>query len=664
VETNLVVEIVPAFVRVEFVPPELSVLEVQPGTTVHRTFSLNNTGNVFATADLTATDPWLSVVPTSVSLSPGESCLVKVTARTRKTDYGKLTGQIRFDSAEGFSSIADVAIMLPQPKLDALPVDFGEVMPDQPTYRTAVIRNTGKVRVACKLTTDQSWLNVSPSQINLPVGGSKEVKLRAKIAAEVAGTKTAALLASFAGGELLSVPVSAYCRVLKPILGSIRKQTLGAVASDEVVVRRFRVSNTGDGNLNCKISTDQPWIEILTEQISITSGKKRRIEYRINAPAMSQGINRATIHIRSNGGEAEVPLSIVVVDPEPKLDVLGDLDFGTVETADAENGYLLVRNNGVGMLNLRAIPRDRRVTVTPAELTLAPGPPAKLAVAVSLDGLSGGRYSYPIQFTSNGGTASASLKFRLPLEQIDSPSVIDLGDQLVGYPTDCAVHLMNTGPDDIKLAVRSEDSWLQPQAGKIAVKAGEIFAVPVRIHLRQGSSGLAKTSIWLEGRTLKRKVEIQVMARKIELIALPGVLELGVMFPGEERAFVIQIANRGDMAAEIHDIHVPGDLEIWVRRQTVQPGATVPLVGRVRMNSRTIGRQLGSAVRLRDETVVHFAAMIGHVRMPRILTALTGITGLTAGAAYWATGNWLIGVLAAMFGLTTTAAVWVYCRTK
>jgi hypothetical protein len=664
VETNLFVEVVPAFVRVEFVPPEISLHDVQPGTTVHRNLTLNNTGNIIATADMTVTEPWLSVHPASIALAPGESCLVKVTARTRKTDSGKLTGQIRFDSPEGFSSIAEIRLQLPQPKLDALPVNFGEVMPDQPTFQTVVLRNTGKVRVACTLATDQHWLAVSPNRVNLPAGGEKELKLRATISTEEAGAKTAGLVVSFAGEQLLRVPVSAYCRVPKPVLGSIRKQTLGAIASDEAVVRRFRVSNTGDGKLNCKIVANQPWIEILTGEIAVAAGKKRRIEYRIETPAMDKGINRATIQIRSNGGESDVPVSVVVVDPEPKLDVVRDLDFGTVEAFETTNGHLSVRNCGVGMLHLRALSRDKRITVTPSEMTLAPGPPAKLAIAISLDGFEEGMHAYPIHFHSNGGRATANIQFRLPIERIDAPNSIDLGDQAVGRSTDEAVHLMNTGPDNIRLAVRSEDPWIQPQVNAIAVKAGEIFAVPFLINLRQGVSGLAKTAIWLEGRTFRHKISIHAMARRIELVALPKAVALGAMHPGKEKPFVLQVANRGDMAAEIHDLHIPGDLEIWIRRQTIQPGATVPLVGRVRMNSRAIGRQVASAVRISDETVVQFAALTGYKRTTRILTTLSGVTGVAAAAAFWVTGNWLMGVLVALFGLTIAVATLGFIKSK
>jgi hypothetical protein len=650
-ETKLIVEVVPSLVRLEFVPTDLVFRTAQPGITIHRNLTLNNTGNVFVRANIAVSESWLSVLPTKVMLAPGESSVVKVTARTRKTDYGVRSGQIRVAPTEGESCVAQVRMQLPEPKLEALPVDFGDVRSDRPAYATVSLRNVGKVRVDCTLATDQPWLAVVPNRVNVPVGGEKVVKLRAAISTEQAGPQTASLMVAFAGGQLLSVPVSALCRVTKPILGSIRRQTLGAAAADVPVVRRFHVSNVGDGPLRCTVETDQPWIEILTREFIVGPGKKRRIEFRIHTPTMAQGKNLATIRIRSNGGEADVPLSVIVVDPKPELDVLGDLDLGTLMTEGVATGHLSVRNSGVGMLDLRAKPDDGRVTVTPGELTLAPGPPTKLAVAVSLDGLSGGDYSYGIQFTGNGGAGCANVRFRLPVEQIDAPDLIDLGNQLVGHPTGGAVRLRNTGPDRVTLAVRAEDLWVQPGVDTIEVQPGELIAIPFSMDLRQGFCGPVMTAIWLKGRTVQHKVVIRARASKIELIAIPHMLILGEMSPGEERAVVLQVANKGDLIAEIRDLHISGDLEVWVRRQTVQPGATVPLVGRVKMNARTVGKQVRAAVRLADETVVRFSAQVVRLRVPLIISGLLAVGGVAGGIALGATGSWALGGIVAVFSL-------------
>jgi hypothetical protein len=109
-------------------------------------------------------------------------------------------------------------------------------------------------------------------------------------------------------------------------------------------------------------------------------------------------------------------------------------------------------------------------------------------------------------------------------------------------------------------------------------------------------------------------------------------------------------------------LHIPGDLEIWIRRQTVQPGATVPLVGRVKINSRAIEKQLAFTVKIAEDTTVQLSARVGRRRNLRILSTLSGVTSLSAGAAFWATESWLVGLLVAVFGMAVAAAIWRFSR--
>jgi len=90
---------------------------------------------------------------------------------------------------------------------------------------------------------------------------------------------------------------------------------------------------------------------------------------------------------------------------------------------------------------------------------------------------------------------------------------------------------------------------------------------------------------------------------------------------------------------------------VWVRRQTVQPGATVPLVGRVKMNARTVGKQVRAAVQLADEAVVRFSAQVVRLRVPLIISGLLAVGGVAGGIALGATGSWTLGGIVTAFSL-------------
>ena len=648
VETTLAVEVIPAVVKLEFAPPELALRQAQPGTTLQRSLTLNNAGNVNVSATITASEPWLSLLPERVDLAPGQSMRIKVSARTRKTDFGLRTAEVRATPREGDGCAAQVRIELPQPKVAAEPVDFGDILPDRTVQQTVVLRNVGKVRVACSLETDQPWLTVAPGLVNLPAGREKTLILRALVPSDDAGSKNAVLRINFAGGELLRVPVSLFCRIPRPLLGSIRKQTLGAIATDASVVRRFRIANVGDGRLRCTVAADQPWIEVLTPELTVAAGKKRRIEYVVHAPTLEPGLHQATIHIRGNGGDADIPVTARVVKPSPELELLGDLDLGTVWSGNA-TGHLSIRNCGVGLLHVRTLADDSRVTVSPAELEVLPGPPAKLAVAVATEESPGGAHECPIQLTSNGGSAAAVVRFRVPVEALDAPVLLDLGNRRTGRPTDDVVLLTNTGPDRITLSVETEVPWIQPAQSSIALEPGEARELPFRTVLQRGASGRITGAIRLVGRKSHHNIVVRAQARTVELKVMPHTLELGAMRPGEVRTIVFQLENWGDMATEIGDLHVTGPLEVQIGRHTIAPLDTVDIRASVRMHAVHPGAQVRTRLLLEEDAVIHFRAEVAKPGMRRFIAPIVAGVGLACGIAFWMNGleviGWSTGIL-------------------
>jgi hypothetical protein len=651
VETNLVVEVVPPVVALAIAPTELALRNVTPGKTAQGHLTLRNTGNVSVSAAVAASQPWLSATPEKVELGPGGLVTLVVWARTRKSEYGTRTAEVRATAPGGVSCEARVRVVLPEPELRAGAVDFGIAHVGRPAYASVSLRNVGKVRVACTLACDQPWLAVAPGKLNLPPGKEKVLKLRALLSAAQSGPVRAGVVVSLAGSPLLLIPVSAVCRVPRPVLGPVRRRSLGAVADDAPVVRRFRVANTGDGRLDCTISAEEPWVEVLTPELRVAPGKKRRVEFRLNTPAMNRGTNVAVLRVRSNGGDADVPVWLTVVAPDPELEVLGDADLGTVSGDQPARGYLGVRNVGVGMLALRAVAEDDRVTLNPSEMRLAPGPPARVGVSVAVAGLAGGPHTFGVRFSSNGGSDRAAVRFRLPLELIDAPSLIDLGDRPAGRPTGGALRVRNTGPHPVTLTVRADDPLLKPSTEQIAVRPGETVAVPFRLDLEAGVFGTVVSAIRLEGRALRHAVAVRAVARKVELVVLPQTFALGDMTAGEERAVTFQVANNGELTAEIHESHARGELEVWVRRLAVKPGETATLFCRVKLNARTIGRRVHAVMALADQASVVFSATVARPLRLRVVAGLAVVVGLTVGGALGATVGWVLGVALMVIGV-------------
>jgi hypothetical protein len=655
-ETLLVVEAVEAAPRLDFIPSPLALRTPKPGNTVRSSVVLKNTGNVPLTAEVVSSAKWLVVEAKPLALAPGEFAEVKLRAKCKKTDSGTLAATLRADAPGGPYEVP-VTLALPEPELTVEPVSFGDLRPGRAAFAEVVVRNTGRVRVDCTVAPADPWLRVTPGRINLPAGRRKALRARALLTAAHDGPQRAELVFTSAAGVVARVPVTATGEVPRPVLRAVRRQRLRN-ALGPPVVRKFQVANDGDGRLEVTATADQPWVKVLTPALRVAPGKRRKLRYELDIPALSRGEHSATVTLASNGGRAAVPITVHVLDPNPVLEVVAPPALGTVMPDVPLSAFVQVRNAGVGLLTVKAVSEWSDVVVAPAEAEVRNGPPVRFSLAVPLDGLPGGDHELGVRFTSNGGEGRAALRFRLPVELIDAPALIDLGERAAGRLTGDALRITNAGPDRVSLRLRGGDQWIRPGADRVAVSPGETVCVPFRLDVPASTLGPQVTTITLQGRTARHVVPVRFVARRVELIVSPPVIELGEMVPGEERAFTLEVANAGEIAAGVRETHMPGELEVWLRRATVKPGERVTLAGRVRVNSRQPHHELSATVPLAGETSVRLAATVVRSVVPKLVAAGAAASGLVAGGLLAAMIGWWAGVPLALVGLAT--AVWLF----
>ena len=387
---------------------------------------------------------------------------------------------------------------------------------------------------------------------------------------------------------VLRVPVTATAKVPRPVLRPVRKQRV-LDAAGSAVERKFQLANDGDGRLDVSATADRPWVTLLTPALQVAPGKKRNLRYLLDLTVLPHGEHRATIPLATNAGTVAVPVAATVLDPNPVLEVVPAPDLGPVSPDLPLSAFVRVRNAGIGLLTVRAESESPRVVVSPTEIDVPAGPPVKLNLTIRVAGLSGGEHEAAVRLTSNGGSGRAAIRFRLPVERIDVPTMIDMGVRPAGRTANDALRVKNIGSDRVALDIRGEHTWLRPGTEYIVVNPGETVSVPFRMDLPPDALGPVVSALVLEGRASATRSRCERAARKVELVVLPGVVVLGSMTPGAERAFTVDLLNAGGIAADVHESHTPGPLEVWVRRATVRPGERVTLTGRVRVNKRETG---------------------------------------------------------------------------
>jgi hypothetical protein len=657
-ELKLLVHVQPADPRLEFLPALVQLRTATPGGIVRSSVALKNTGNVPLTAAVASGAAWLSAEPRKLTLAPGEAAEVKLRARSKKTDSGPRETKLTAATA-GMVWESTVRCSLPEPELTADPVAFGELKPGRATSATVIVRNTGRVRVNGTLESSAPWFQVVPTRINLQPGGEKTVRLRAVLGPEHDGPLEAELVLSTGGRAVLRVPVTATGVVPRPVLRAVRRQRLKDVIGP-AVERKFQVANDGAGRLDLKVTADRPWLLVVTPELRVGPGKKRKVRYVVDLPALSHGEHSGTITLESNAGPSTVPVTVHVLDPDPVLEVVQGPDLGLVSPDLPLYAFVQVRNAGVGLLQVSAECEDTRVILSPTSAEVPAGPPVRFNLMIPVSGLPGGAHEAAVRFTSTGGDGRALVRFRLPVEMIDAPALINLGDHAAGQSTVGAIRVKNTGPDQVFLHVTGEHPHIRLDGEVITVAPGQTLTVPFRVELPRGVFGPVIGSIVLEGRTVRHAVAVRVTARKVELIVAPGVVVLGDLVPGEERAFTVDVVNAGEITTALREVLVPGDLEVWIPKSTVRPGERVTLSGLVRVNVRRAPRALRVDVPLADGVTVRCVASVVAPVLPRLLAAAIAAVGLVVGSALSVAGGWGLGVPLALVAMLTGA--WLFWR--
>ncbi|MBN9122006.1 MAG: hypothetical protein J0I06_23165 [Planctomycetes bacterium] len=656
-ETWVVLEAVSAAPRLEFLPPLVQLRAAHPGTVVRSSVALKNTGNVPLAAALSASSAWLAVEPKRLALAPGEFAEVKLRVKSKKTDSGRLEAKLTAAAADGVWE-ATVRCLLPEPELAADPVDFGELKPGRAAFADVVVRNVGRVRVNGSVEADAPWLRVTPTRINLPPGGEKRVRVRAVLSVEEDGPLTSELLVSSPAGVVLRVPVSATGKVPRPVLRAVRRQRLRD-AIGPPVERKFQVANDGDGRLDLTATADAPWIQIVTPELHVAPGKKRKLRYVVDLESLPLGEHAAAIAIESNGGAATVPVTVEVLDPNPVLEIVSGPDLGLTSPDQPLSAAVQVRNSGIGLLKVRAESENPRNTLSPAEADVPPGPPVRFNLTIPVSGLTGGAYEAGVRLTSNGGAGRAAVRFRLTPEQLDVPALLDLGPREAGRVRWDWLWVRNTGQYPVTLRVRAEDA-VRLELDRVTVASLQTVPVPFYLNLPDEARGPVTGAILLEGRALRHRVAVRAVARKVELVLEQKTLDLGKLRPGEERAFTVDVVNVGEIPAEIYDAQAPGELEVRVRKATVLPGARVALVGTARANTDGTGAEVGAVVRLNHGLKLRCEATVVPPLWPRVFAVTAAAGGLIAGAGVSVAVGWGAGVPLALVGVL--AGAWLFWR--
>lgn len=215
------------------------------------------------------------------------------------------------------------------------------------------------------------------------------------------------------------------------------------------------LDNTGGGTLTWSLNSAQTWMSF-----SPASGSgPATVMVNVDRTGLTAGTYFGTIVIGSNGGTAQVPVTMYVGGSGPVLNVIPtQLNFSTTFTSLP----LYISNVGSGTLSWNITESETWLSVSP---TTGSGN-RTVNVTVSRTGLSPGPYTGQIAVNSNGGNILVTVNMTVP----------DPSPQLRVSPTSLTFHtgtdvldlgVFNDGQADLNWVITSSETWLtvDPSSG-------------------------------------------------------------------------------------------------------------------------------------------------------------------------------------------------------
>ena len=120
------------------------------------------------------------------------------------------------------------------------------------------------------------------------------------------GIKYKANIILRSSSEIKKVPVEVGFRLKPHLATGIQKIILRGINLQKKTEVVFSVINTGEGNLDGTAETDRDWLKITP--LSFSTGKKQEFRIVINPENASKALVHGNITIKTNGGNAKIPL--------------------------------------------------------------------------------------------------------------------------------------------------------------------------------------------------------------------------------------------------------------------------------------------------------------------------------------------------------------------
>ena len=447
-------------------PPQINFGTIETIQTV----SITNTGTGSLTWSASENINWLSLSPTTGSITADDTIYSTISVIRAGLPQGNYEGVITFASNAGNDTLQVQMDVVPTLVVSESSLDFGTEL----TALTLTVTNLGGGDLEWAAASAANWLTISPTSGSTQTEDDVITLLVDRTGLDGGDYSTAVTFTSNGGNYTVSVTM----RVPLPPELSVSPTSLNFGASTSTM--NLNISNNGDGVLNWSVAADQGWITA-----SPTSGETTtetgQVAIIVDRNGLEVGDYSGSITITTNGGNATIPITLNVV-PGPTLSVTpSSLDF----SASQSSMTFTITNVGTQTLEWNISDDQDWISVSPTSGSTTTEQDI-VTVTVDRNGLAAGDYSGSVTVTSNGGDQVVAVSMEiLPPILVVSSSFLDFGEN----ETSLQLTIDNGGDDELSWQVSSDQSWLTtfPTTGTTTSETDEITVSVNRSLLEVGN---------------------------------------------------------------------------------------------------------------------------------------------------------------------------------
>jgi hypothetical protein len=300
--------------------------ESNPG---NQLFTVTNEGGQTLNYNLTKDSTWLTVAPTSGSLTAGNSDDITASIDITGLTAGTYTDTV-FVSGNAANSPQKVTITLtvtePAPVIGVAPsvLDFNATVGEgNPANQLFAVTNDGGQTLNFNLTKDSTWLTVAPTSGSLTAGNSDDITVSIDIAGLTAGVYTDTV---FVSGNAANSPQKVAVNLTlsggtePPVIVLDQSQfTFTLIEGDHQATDDLGITNGGGGDLIWAAANIESWLTL--DPTSGTAPSTVTLTASSNGLAVGtyyDTITVVSIDASNTPQKAEVILEVV---PQPEFDV-------------------------------------------------------------------------------------------------------------------------------------------------------------------------------------------------------------------------------------------------------------------------------------------------------------------------------------------------------